>query len=174
MKFISQQKAIGSLAEIRSEFRSEIRARYEHRAKSCLTCETPGACCLDAHFVNVRVSRLEAAAIVEALEDLSFEIQKTVRERTVNCIRDYKLDEAIETETATYACPLFEPGIGCLVHETAKPLPCIMHACYESPADLPPDKFLDSAELAVHDLNIRTYGRTGPLESIPIAIDPRY
>ena len=170
MKFISQQKAIGSLAEIRYEFRSEIRSRFEHRAKSCVTCETPGACCLDAHFVNVRVSRLEAEAINEALDGLSPEIKKAVRERTVNCIKAYKLDEALETETATYACPLFEPGIGCLVHETAKPLPCIAHACYESQSDLPPDEILDRAELAVYDLNIRTYGQVELPLPIPLAI----
>ena len=170
MKFISQQKAIEKLAAIRSEFRKEITARYEHRAKSCSTCETPGACCLDAHFVNVRISRLEVEAIGRALDDLPSKLKKAARERTADCIRVYKLDEAIETETSTYACPLFEPGIGCLVHETAKPLPCIAHACYESQADLPPDEMLDAAELAIHNLNIRTYGQVDLPMPIPLAI----
>ena len=33
-------------------------------------CPTKGACCLDAHFVNVHISKLEAAAIVKTLENL--------------------------------------------------------------------------------------------------------
>lgn len=171
MKLTSQNKAIAKLAEIRSEFGAEILANYEHRAKSCVTCETPGACCLDAHFVNVRISRLESAAINEALAELPTLVRDAVRDRTAECIERYKLDEAIDTETATYACPLFERGTGCLVHNSAKPLPCIAHACYGSKADLPPDELLDTAELAVHKLNLRTYGRTEPLVPIPIAIN---
>ncbi len=143
---------------------------YEHRAKACAVCETPGACCLDEHFVNVHVSRLEAAAIGKAIADLPAQTKKAVRERTAKVIEKYKLDEAIDTSTATYACPLFEKGTGCLVHDTAKPLPCIMHACYSSEADLPPDELLDEAELAVNKLNEQTYRRpTGQLP-IPLAI----
>lgn len=170
MRLTSQNKAIAKLAEIRNAFRAEISQKYEHRAKSCLTCETPGACCLDAHFVNVRISRLEAAAINEVLAELPTPVKNAVQKRTADCISEYKLDEAIETETATYACPLFEKGIGCLVHNIAKPLPCIAHACYGSQADIPPDGLLDSAEMSVHLLNIRTYGRSEPLVSIPLAI----
>ena len=106
----------------------------------------------------------------QALGELSLETQKDVRERTADCITTYKLDKAIDTETATYACPLFEKGVGCLVHETSKPLPCIAHACYESQADLPPDELLDAAELAIYGLNIRTYGKADPPISIPLAI----
>ena len=103
----------------------------------------------------------------QALGKLPLETQNAVRERAATCITTYK--PAIET--ATYACPLFEKGTGCLVHETAKPLPCIAHACYESQTDLPPDELLDAAELAIHSLNIRTYGKADPLVPIPLAID---
>lgn len=174
MRFISRQNAIAKLAAIRSEFRSEISTKYEHRAKSCISCDTPGACCLDAHFVNVRITQLETEAIAHALEELPTKIQRTVRERTADCIRNYKLDESIDTETATYACPLFEQGVGCLVHETAKPLPCVAHACYDSPDDLPPDSLLNTAESAIHDLNIRTYGQVDPPLPIPLAISTKF
>lgn len=145
-----------------------IAGEYEHRAKDCAVCETPGACCLDEHFVNVHVSRLEAVAIGKSIVDLPEQTQKAVRERTALTIKQYKLDEAIDTRTATYACPLFEKGTGCLVHDTAKPLPCIMHACYSSSADLPPDELLDGAEIAVSKLNTQTYRR--PTEHLPIPL----
>lgn len=173
MRSISRQRAIEKLAAIRSDFRSEIAAKYEHRAKSCLSCETPGACCLDAHFVNVRITRLEAEAIARALDELPADIHEAVRKRTADCIRIYKLDEVLESETATYACPLFERGIGCLVHETAKPLPCIAHACYDSQDDLPPDDLLDDAESAIYDLNVRTYHQFHQPSPIPLAISTK-
>lgn len=147
-----------------------IAETYEHRAQPCVLCITPGACCLDEHFVNVHVSRLEAVAIGKAIAELPAKTQKAVRERTAKVIEKYKLHEAIDTRTATYACPLFEKGTGCLVHNTAKPLPCIMHACYSSEADLPPDELLDKAELAVHNLNTQTYGQATAHLPIPLAI----
>lgn len=165
---ISEQNALAKLDALRSDFRSIIAERYEHRAKPCAVCETPGACCLDEHFVNVHVSRIEAVAIGKAIADLPTQTKKAVRERTAQVIKKYKLDEAIDTRTVTYACPLFEKGTGCLVHDTAKPLPCIMHACYSSAADLPPDKLLDEAELAVSRLNEQTYRR--PTEHLPIPL----
>lgn len=167
---ISEQNALAKLDTLRSDFRAMIEQQYEYRAKPCAVCETPGACCLDEHFVNVHVSRLEAVAIGKAVTVLPAEMQKAVRERTAKTIEKYKLDEAIETRTATYACPLFEKGVGCLVHYTAKPLPCIMHACYSSDVDLPPDELLDEAELAVSKLNARTYGKTTEHLPIPLAI----
>ncbi len=167
---ISEQSALAKLDTLRSDFRAVIAEEYEHRAKDCAVCETPGACCLDEHFVNVHVSRLEAVAIGKAIADLPEQTQKAVRERTALTLKKYKLDEAIDTRTATYACPLFEKGTGCLVHDTAKPLPCIMHACYSSATDLPPDELLDEAELAVSKLNEQTYCRpTGHLP-IPLVI----
>lgn len=172
MKLVSESKAIALLDGIRREFRAKV-ADHEHRAASCETCSTPGACCLDAHFVNVRISRLEAAAIRNALAELPEEIREKVRDRIETTISAYKLDEAIDTSTTTYACPLFERGVGCLVHSTAKPLPCIAHACYSSPADLPPDELLDDAEMKVERLNDRTYARSQPLVPLPVAISGR-
>ncbi|HMT07986.1 MAG TPA: hypothetical protein PKA82_08280 [Pyrinomonadaceae bacterium] len=172
MKFLSEKKAIGELEQIRAEFRSMI-ADFEQRAASCETCTTPGACCLDAHFVNVRVSRLEAKAIRNALSELPNELREKVERRIADTISIYKLDEVLDSSTATYACPLFEKGVGCLVHSTAKPLPCIAHACYSSPADLPPDEMLDVAEMKVERLNERVYASPQPLTLLPVAISGR-
>ena len=72
MKFLSEKKALERLRDQISDLRSEISDRYEHRAKSCLTCEVKGSCCLDAHFVNVHISRLEAVnirSILDAMPD---------------------------------------------------------------------------------------------------------
>lgn len=172
MKLVSETRAIGELAEIRAEFRANI-AAFEAKAASCDTCPTPGACCLDAHFVNVRVSRLEAKAIQNALDELPIELREKVDKRIDETISSYKLDEVLDTSTATYACPLFERGVGCLVHTTAKPLPCIAHACYSSPNDLPPDELLDAAEMKVERLNERTYALSQPLVLLPVAISGR-
>ena len=172
MKFLSEKKAIGELEQIRAEFHANI-AAFEARAASCETCTTPGACCLDAHFVNVRVSKLEAKAIRNALAEMPKELREKVEKRIDETISKYKLDEVIETSTATYACPLFEKGVGCLVHKTAKPLPCIAHACYSSPDDLPPDEMLDAAEIKVERLNERVYASPQPLTLLPVAISGR-
>lgn len=173
MRVVSEIKALERLAEIRDEFASEIRMNFERRAKSCATCETPGACCLDAHFVNVRISRLEAKAIRNALAELPNELREKVEMRIDETISTYKLDEVLDTSTATYACPLFEKNTGCLVHNTAKPMPCIAHACYESKSDLPPEAMLENAELSIQKLNIQTYGNVGTFLPIPLAIsDP--
>lgn len=164
---LSESRGIEKLNRLREEFREAIRDGYESRAKSCSTCETPGACCLDAHFVNVRVSRLEAAAITKALDEINEPVRTRVYERIDESIREFHLDG---DASRTYACPLYEPRVGCLVHETAKPLPCIQHACYENKEDLPPDDQLEAAELAVDRLNRKVYGRPLPLMSLPIAV----
>lgn len=170
MKLISQQKALERLAVIRSDLRSKISDVYELKAKSCLTCETKGACCLDEHFVNVHISRLEAVAIKDAIAGFDAEKQKEIYERIETAIERYGLTPTGDTFTQTYACPLFEKETGCLVHKTSKPLPCITHACYESQSDLPPDELLDTAELAIHQLNVQTYGKAESLLPIPLAI----
>ncbi len=149
------------LDEIRSGFRDEVQRDYEHRAKPCSTCQTPGACCLDAHFVNVRITKLEAVAIRNELEKLSEKLKTKVDSRIA------KLQN--EPYVERYSCPLFENGIGCLVHDTAKPLPCIAHACYERREDLPPDELLETREAEIDKLNRRVYGKTTFLP-IPIAI----
>ena len=78
MKPLSETKAIEVVNRLKREFAASIRENYEHRAKSCLTCETPGVCCTDAHFVNVRISRLEAAAIRNVIGNLPGEERTAV------------------------------------------------------------------------------------------------
>jgi hypothetical protein len=166
MRFISEKNALVRLQSIKDAFAETIRSEYESRAKSCSTCETPGACCLDVHFVNVRLTRLEAAAINERLVQLSHEHQHAVYERITHTIKKYDLSEGSQQN---YACPLFEKGIGCLVHEYGKPLPCIAHACYERKEDLPPDELLTEREIEVDRLNKRVYGST-TLLPLPLSI----
>ena len=161
MKLLSESKAIEKLDVIRNEFRELVQREYEHCARSCAACDTPGACCLDAHFVNVRITKLEAVAIRNVINELPIALQKNVAQR----IETLTYDE----ELTTYACPLFEKGIGCLVHDTAKPLPCIAHACYERKEDLPPDELLTEREIDIERLNQRVYGNSVFLP-IPTAI----
>ena len=170
MKHLSQQKAIERLDKLISNLKSEISDNYEHRAKSCLTCETQGACCLDAHFVNVHISRLEAVAIKQTLSKLPQQKQLEVNARVDAAIEKYSLTTEGDTYSQTYPCPLFEQGIGCLVHNTAKPVPCIMHACYENQNDLPPDELQTAAEKRIETLNHRTYRRSFPLLPLPLAL----
>ena len=169
MKHISRSSAHQRLAAVRAEFREQI-AAFEDRAEPCSACLTPGACCLDAHFVNVRVSRLEGEAIRAAIGELSPEQQLAIRQRAAKTIETYKLDEVIDFGHATYPCPLFEKGIGCVVHDSAKPLPCIAHACYRRVSDLPPDDLLDAAEQNVDALNRLAYGKGTLLVPIPLTI----
>lgn len=170
MGLMSETKGLERLAAIRVEFTREIRDGFEYRARACSACDTPGACCLDEHFVNVRVTRLEAGAIARRLTELPFELREKVLLRAEEQIERHRLDETADDETRTYACPLFEKGVGCLVHDAAKPLPCIAHACYEREEDLPPDEPLADREREVAELNRKVYGRlAGPLP-IPVAI----
>ncbi|HUF04615.1 MAG TPA: hypothetical protein VMM38_10630 [Aridibacter sp.] len=134
------------------------------RAKDCGTCEVQGICCTDEHFVNVRVTLLEAEAIGRAIGDLPREIRVRVLARTYAAAKEF--DDA----RGCYSCPLFEPEAGCLVHVTTKPLPCIHHACYERPENLPPDSLLKEAEREIVRLNSRTYGNGWSSEAIPVAI----
>ena len=168
MKLISETSGLKVLAEVRSRFDLEIRESYEHRARPCSACETPGACCLDEHFVNVRVTRLEAKAIRNRFDELSEELRRKVMMRAEHAVERYGLREVGELKT--YACPLFEKGVGCLVHDSAKPLSCIAHACYERREDLPPDEMLSEREEQIAELNRRVYGKAEPPLPIPVAI----
>lgn len=166
MKLMSEKRGIARLREIREAFRLTV-AAYEDRARDCGTCDTPGACCLDAHFVNVRISRFEAEAIVQAISGLSIERRSAVHARVENAIAEYRLADGA---TEKFACPLFERGTGCLVHSDAKPLPCIQHACYERKEDLPPDGLLDKAEELVERLSRRVYGSGSTHLPLPLAV----
>ncbi|MFN0277401.1 MAG: hypothetical protein ACKVRN_02250 [Pyrinomonadaceae bacterium] len=137
-----------------------------------MTCKTQGACCLDEHFVNVHISRLEAVAIQNSLNQLPPQKRHEVNRRIDAAIEKYKITTDGDTYIQTYACPLFDKGIGCLVHKTGKPVPCIMHACYERKIDLPPDELQTAAEKRIDDLNVRVFGRTLPLP-LPLALRGR-
>lgn len=165
MKRLSEKQGLIRLKAVKDAYRDTIQTGYERRAKNCLTCETKGACCLDAHFVNVHITRLEASAIRGVLDGLSDKKRADVYRRVNETIEKHGLSAEGDTFRQTYACPLFEKEIGCLVHEAGKPLPCIQHACYENKADLPPDELLTDQERVVERLTKRVYGNAvlGPL-----------
>ena len=116
MKLLSETEGLRRLSRIRDNFRQQVRTGYEHRAKDCLTCEVQGSCCTDAHFVNVHISKLEAVAIGKTLDCLPVPKREAVWDRVSDSVRSFQLDSAGDTFSKTYACPLFEPGVGCLVH----------------------------------------------------------
>ena len=169
MKTLAKSRALQKLDSLKKKFRDEV-SPYERRAKNCLTCEAQGVCCTDAHFVNVHVTRLEAEAMNSTLEELPDALEAKVRKRIADAIREYSLRADDRSFERTYSCPLFEPGIGCLVHSGPKPLPCIHHACYESVADLPPDEILETAEAKIERLNSRTFGNAWNWQPIPVAL----
>lgn len=156
MKPLSEKQALLKLRELKNDFRETIKQNYEHRAKSCETCETKGICCLDVHFVNVHITKLEAVLIKEELKKLSIEKQKEIYERIEKTIETYKLSSEGDTFSQTFACPLFEKNVGCLVH-SVKPIPCIQHACYEREEDLPPDELQQNTEEKIEKLASQTY-----------------
>lgn len=170
VKVISERKALETLRDLREDFSKRIRDGFEHRAAPCETCSTPGACCLDAHFVNVHISKLESVAISQTVEALEDALKKRVVERIDHTIKAYKLSSEGDTYQQKFACPLFEKSIGCLVHETGKPVACTIHACYERAEDLPPNELQFAQEQLIDDLNARTYGRRDPWLPLPLAI----
>lgn len=157
MKHLSQIKSLARLNKLKSAYRTNIQTNYESNAKDCLTCETKGACCLDAHFVNVHITRLEAVAMCEVLGNLDKEKLAKVNQRVSETIKKYDLKDSGDTFAQTFACPLFEKNVGCLVH-TVKPVPCIQHACYEFQKDLPPDELQEEVEGKIERLNQQAYG----------------
>ena len=170
MKPLSETKALEKLHALKTGFALRIRSGYEHRAKDCLTCETKGACCLDAHFVNVNITRLEAVAIRNVIDRLPKQKRDELYKRIDSTIEQYELTSEGDSFEKTYACPLFEKGIGCLVHREGKPLPCIAHACYENKGDLPPDELLAEQEGLIEDLNELAYRKPATWLLLPVAI----
>lgn len=167
MKILSERQALERLEKIKSEYRSVVNNEYETRAKSCLMCETPGACCLDEHFVNVHITRLEAVAIKQDLQRFSKEKQTEIYNRITDTIEKYTLENSEDSFAQTFACPLYEKGAGCLVH-AVKPVPCIQHACYERREDLPPDKLQIDAEQKIEQLNEKTYRQNTKWLPLPV------
>ena len=158
------------LRALKNDFRAFVKQNYEHRAKDCLTCETQGACCLDAHFVNVHITELEAVLIGEELKKLPVEKQKKIYRRIIETIEKYDLTGDGDTFAKTFACPLFEKGTGCLIH-AVKPVPCIVHACYERREDLPPDELQAGAEEKIERLNEQTYKKFPRWLPLPVFLD---
>lgn len=168
VKVLSEKSALERLDKLKIKYRQEISDNYEAKAKDCLTCETQGACCLDAHFVNVHITKLEAVAMRKVLSELDESKQLEINQRISETIEKYNLKESGDTFTQTFACPLFEKGTGCLVH-SVKPVPCIQHACYERREDLPPDELQNEAESKIERLNQQTYSNSKWL-SLPVCL----
>jgi hypothetical protein len=161
MKPLAEAHALALLQRGKARYQSEIKLGYEHRAQSCRTCPTPGVCCTDAHFVNIHITRLEAAHIRETLARtprLDDKARREVYERARAAVARYGLTTSGDTFRQTYSCPLFAPGTGCLIHARAKPAPCIQHACYDNWEDVPPAALQWQAETRVENLNTRVYG----------------
>ena len=168
MKTLTENRALRELEKLKSDYRNFIKTRYEHKAQNCETCPTKGACCLDAHFVNVHITRLEAIAIRETLGKLDEKKQREIYRRAEETVEKYDLKTSGDTFAQTYACPLFEKGIGCLTHSESKPAPCISHACYENEADLPPDNLQTEIENQIERLNKRTYSKNSLWLPLPV------
>jgi hypothetical protein len=161
MKKLSEALALATLRREKVAFQTHIKLNFEPAARPCSACPTPGVCCTDAHFVNVHITRLEAVHVRETLNRtprLSDEARRAVYERARAAVMRYDLRAAGDTFAQTFACPLFEPGVGCLVHARAKPAPCTQHACYDNWEDVPPVELQWRVESHVERLNERVYG----------------
>jgi hypothetical protein len=161
MKRLTEAAALARLRREKSAFQTHIKFTYEHAARSCKSCPTPGVCCTDAHFVNVHITRLEAVAIRETLQRtprLDEAARRAVYVRARATVAHYNLRASGDTFAQTYSCPLFAPGVGCLVHARAKPAPCVQHACYDRWEDVPPAELQWRTESRVERLNERAYG----------------
>jgi hypothetical protein len=159
MKILNETKALNELDELKAAYQKFIKTNYEHKAEECLTCPTRGACCLDAHFVNVHITKLEAVAIRKTIEKLGADKQREIYKRAFETVEKYDLSAFGDTFAKTFACPLFEKDVGCLVHSEGKPAPCISHACYENQTDLPPEHLQEEIEAKIEKLNKRVYGK---------------
>ncbi len=168
MKTLSETKALVKLKALKTAYQKEIRDNFEHKAKDCLTCPTQGACCIDAHFVNVHITKLEAAAIRQTLAKLGEKRENEIYKRVAETIEKYYLTAEGDTFAQKFACPLFEKGTGCLVHSEGKPAPCIQHACYENREDLPPDELLEEMENRIERLNRLVYRQNPRWLPLPV------
>jgi hypothetical protein len=167
----SETAALAKLQRLKTSYQNSIRRTYEHAAEDCRTCLTPGACCMDAHFVNVHITRLEAVAIRETIARtprLREEEKRAVYARARDAVRRYALRPSGDTFSQTFACPLYVPHLGCLVHRRAKPAPCIQHACYQNWEDLPPVALQHRVEHRVEELNAEVYGAAWAWLPLPL------
>ncbi len=175
----AEARALADLQRVKASYQSFIKLNYEHAAKDCRVCPTQGACCTDAHFVNVHITRLEAVHLRETLERtprLTNDGRRLVYARAKDTVARYQLTTSGDTFAQTYACPLFQTGTGCLVHARAKPAPCIQHACYENWEDLPPLNLQTRAEHRIEQLNREVYGAAWAWLPTPVwlcLVDPQ-
>jgi hypothetical protein len=178
MKRLSEAAALARLRREKSSFQTHIKLNYEHAARPCAACPTKGVCCTDAHFVNVHITRLEAVAIRETLQRtprLDAAARRAVYTRARAAVARYDLRIAGDTFAQTFSCPLFAPGVGCLVHARAKPAPCTQHACYDDWRDVPPIELQWREETRIEKLNEQTYGAAWAWLPIPLwltLVDP--
>lgn len=178
MRKLSEAEAVARLKRGKVRFQTHVKLNYEHRALSCRACPTPGACCTDAHFVNVHITRLEAVAIRDTLARtprLGEDERRAVYLRAHEAVGRYGLAPAGDTFARTYSCPLFMKGVGCLVHQRAKPAPCVQHACYEDWADVPPLDAQWREEGHIERLNTEAYGTAWEWLPLPVwltLVDP--
>jgi hypothetical protein len=157
------------LKNIKNSYQTLIRENFEFNAKWCITCETKGVCCTDAHFVNVHITQLEAASIIGKLTEIG-KLDK-VLPRVSDAVTEYNLNENGDTFKQTFSCPLFEKNVGCLVHDDAKPIPCITHACYDREEDLPPQFLQDTITQKVEKLNTEVYGEKAKWLPLPLWLE---
>jgi hypothetical protein len=178
MKTLTEQAALARLQREKRAYQSHIKLHYEPAARSCRTCPTPGACCTDAHFVNVHITRLEAVAIRDTLARtprLDDDARRAVYQRARAAVERYNLHTGGDTYAQTFSCPLFAPGVGCLVHARAKPAPCIQHACYDNWTDVPPASLEWRNERRIEQLNEQAYGAAWAWLPLPVwltLVDP--
>lgn len=170
MKLRSRTNGLVALTRVRDELRSAV-ARFEENAASCETCTTRGECCRDEHFVNVRVTAIEAEAIRSAVVALPTKLRDEVYARAEVAANALSTAANAGDDRQTYSCPLYDAELQCLVHTKAKPAACIVHACYESADDLPPDDLLETAERAAIEISRSVYGKDIAAVAIPFAIE---
>ncbi|MBX7221697.1 MAG: hypothetical protein K1Y36_17225 [Blastocatellia bacterium] len=166
---LTENRALVQLREIKQGFARYIDRNFGRFAEDCSKCTTP--CCADAQFVNINITRLEARAMIETLRESSKYGPDKVAEvldRAQATATTYGLSEEGDTFEKTYACPLFEKGVGCLVHWKAKPAPCIQHGCYENWQHLPEAGTLRRVERTVARLNEQVYEKPVEFLTIPV------
>jgi hypothetical protein len=178
MRKLEEGEAVARLKRGKVRFQTHVKLNYEHRALSCRACPTPGVCCTDAHFVNVHITRLEAVAIRDTLARtprLCEDERRAVYVRAHEAVGRYGLTPHGDTLAQTFSCPLFSKGVGCLVHQRAKPAPCVQHACYEDWADVPPLDGQWREEGRIERLNTEVYGTAWEWLPLPVwltLVDP--
>jgi hypothetical protein len=178
MRGLSEREALARLRRGKARFQTYVKLNFEHRALSCRACPTPGVCCTDAHFVNVHITRLEAVAVRDTLARtprLDEGGRRAVYARAHATVERYGLGAAGDTFAQTFSCPLFVKGVGCLVHQRAKPAPCVQHGCYEDWADVPPLDAQWREESRIERLNTEAYGAAWEWLPLPVwlaLVDP--